>query len=177
MPTSRKPSFAISARLAVFSGKNPRQQFPVAGRFRGFERRHHRNLADPCPSPVTRNIDREFRDAGVTRAAAIGGGRCEGHELPVLFDHHDWMPAIEPGFDLLHASRLCLEGADPISDAFVVDPRNGFGVCRRCGPGRKRARHQARSYQLRERRTIRTTESMTGTSTSTPTTVASAAPD
>ena len=34
-----------------------------------------------------------------------------------------------------------------------------------------------RSYQPRERRTIRTTDSITGTSTSTPTTVASAAPD
>lgn len=37
--------------------------------------------------------------------------------------------------------------------------------------------HSARSYQFREWRTIRTTVSMTGTSTSTPTTVASAAPD
>ena len=34
-----------------------------------------------------------------------------------------------------------------------------------------------RSYQPRERRTICTTDSITGTSTSTPTTVASAAPD
>ena len=33
------------------------------------------------------------------------------------------------------------------------------------------------SYQLRERLTICTTDNMTGTSTSTPTTVASAAPD
>ena len=36
---------------------------------------------------------------------------------------------------------------------------------------------QARSYQRRVRSTIRTTESMTGTSISTPTTVASAAPE
>jgi hypothetical protein len=36
---------------------------------------------------------------------------------------------------------------------------------------------RARSYQLRESSTMRTTESITGTSTSTPTTVASAAPD
>ena len=39
------------------------------------------------------------------------------------------------------------------------------------------ARTQARAYQLRVAMTICTTESITGTSTSTPTTVASAAPD
>ncbi len=88
------------------------------------------------------------------------------------------MPAIEPGRDLFRAARLGLEGADAIGNALVVNRRNGFGVCRGRGPCRK---HHAgdcpRSYQPRERRTMRTTDSITGTSISTPTTVASAAPD
>ena len=84
-------------------------------------------------------------------------------------------------------SRLGLEGGDTIGNALIVDRRNRGCIGERC-----RARLQFGSvdhsyaatlggpdacwYQPRVRNTIRTTESMTGTSTSTPTTVANAAP-
>ena len=159
-------------------GEYARQQFPESRRLGCFEQRCHRNAARTRATAMARNIDREFRDAGVARAGAVGGGGSEGHDLPPRFDHHNRMPAVEPSLDLLRASRLGLEGADAIGDALVVNPGNGRGVRQRRGARRERhARLGPRSYQPRVRRTMRTTVSMTGTSTSTPTTVASAAPD
>src|SRR4051794_16011851 len=85
------------------------------------------------------------------------------------------MRTIEPGLNLLFRARISFEGADTISDSLVVDYGYGCGVHQ--GRRTDGECHAWLSYQRRERRTMRTTESMTGTSTSTPTTVASAAPD
>ena len=159
-------------------GENAREQLPEAGRGRRLDQCRHRGAAGARAATLARDIDREFRDAGVTRAGAIDGGGGEGHDFPTLFDHNDRMPPIEPCRDLVRASRLGLEGADAVGNAFVVNHRDGMCVCRGRGPCRKlHARVCPRSYQPRERWTMRTTESITGTSMSTPTTVASAAPD
>src|SRR6185437_5737354 len=67
----------------------------------------------------------------------------------------------------------------PIAIAPLDQPDQGRGE----GPATRMVREAmdataaGRSYQLREKFTMRTTESITGTSISTPTTVASAAPD
>ena len=78
---------------------------------------------------------------------------------------------------------------EPIAESSIHMGRNGaslIGVLpvRAPAPSPRRVRQPcctnqaiARSYQPRDRRTICTTESMTGTSTRMPTTVASAAPD
>src|SRR6185312_11884980 len=84
----------------------------------------------------------------------------------------------EPSGNLCRGSRLGFEGGDAVRDALIVDQRDCRRVIWRGGPRDVGRRHQAvRSYQPRLLSTMRTTDSMTGTSTSTPTTVARAAPD
>ena len=84
--------------------------------------------------------------------------------------------AIEHGFAAPEVRRLYqkVDGVAALLGQARQDERG------RGGRGRAAVRSRqgsARSYQRRERRTIWTTESITGTSISTPTTVASAAPD
>ena len=73
------------------------------------------------------------------------------------------------------ANRAAASSASPRKAS--ARSRHGSVGNGRSPPDRQSSSAIPRSYQRRDRSTIRTTDSMTGTSTSTPTTVASAAPD
>ena len=116
----------------MFSG-NTRVSFAEPGRGRRLDQRRHRDAAGARAAAITRDIDREFPDAGVAGPGAIGEGGGERDDLPPLFDHDDRMPAIEPGGDLFRAARLGLERGDAIGNALVVDRRNRVRVAGRRG--------------------------------------------
>src|SRR5215472_3511987 len=165
--------------------KHPAGKLMKPGRCSRLDQRGEDRAPSAAPTMIALYINREFTDAAVAGTAAVGERRRKSDRAcsRALGDHHE-MVSGKPPNDVCSRARRGLEGGDAVGDALVInrrDRRRIGGRSRPCPPFHQSAIEsqavRACSYQLRVRKTIRTTESMTGTSTSTPTTVASAAPD
>src|SRR5690242_9209049 len=167
--------------------KDPAGELVQSGRFSRRDQRGEHHAAGAVAAVIPSYIDREFADAAVAGPAAVGERSCKSDwaGFPGFGDDYDTLSS-KPHSDVCSRARLRLERGDAVGDALIVDfgDRGRIGDCRRprvkiSHPVHRQAESAPCrcSYHPRVRNTIRTTESMTGTSTSTPTTVASAAPD
>src|SRR5207237_9155652 len=85
------------------------EQLPEADVLCRFDEGLHRYAARATPSRFTVHVDGEFGDAGVALTRPVCGGRGEGYNLACVFNHYDWVSAVEPGGYILFGARARLE--------------------------------------------------------------------
>src|SRR5215469_15485959 len=92
---------------------------------RGFDQRGKGRTAGTAAAMITPHIDREFTDAAVTGAAAVGKRRRESDNarLPGFGDYHEMVSGEPPG-NICSRARLGLECGDPVGDTLIVGRRD-----------------------------------------------------
>ena len=120
VPTTRKPHFSCSARLASFSGKTPVWIVQIPSCLGALEQPLEQRAPDSPALPLVVDVDAVLDDAAVAGPRRHRVRRGPAHDLPAL-DGHPPMAVELRAVPCFPRGSLGLEGRVPAGDALLED--------------------------------------------------------